>query len=146
MHNFESLVLTKIGFLNMVKIIFEQKEGKKFMKIKIALQHWTKLHLIFYQLGKGMSRIGALYLTEMTKTSASKFLHKVCDMAENFVGCKSNIGPPKMSFEMDLGIMAKSLEPWHIDLPLGLNNSHGNKAKLKPFVHGPPLNFIIKLK
>ena len=93
-----------------------------------------------------MSRIGALYLTEMTKTSASKFLHKVCDMAENFVGCKSNIGPPKMSFEMDLGIMAKSLEPRHIDLPLGLNNSHGNKAKLKPFVHCPPLNFIIKLK
>ena len=97
-------------------------------------------------LEKGMTRIGTLYLAEMTKTSASKFLHKVCDMAENFVGCKSNIGPPKMSFEMDLGIMTKSLEPWHIDLPLGLNNSHGNKAKLKPFVHGPPLDFIVKLK
>ena len=87
-----------------------------------------------------------MYLAEMTQTGASKFLHKVCDVAEYFVGCKSDISPPEMGFEMDLGIMAKSLEPRHIDLPLGLNNSHGNKAKLKPFIHGPPLDFIVKLK
>ena len=87
-----------------------------------------------------MTRIGTLYLAEMTKTSASKFLHKVCDMAENFVGCISNIGPSKMGLEMDLGIMAESLEPSHVDLPFGLNNTHGNKTKLEPFVHGPPLD------
>ena len=82
----------------------------------------------------------------MTQTGASKFFHKVCDMAENFMGCISNIGPSKMGLEMDLGIMAKSLEPSHVELPFGLNNTHGNKTKLKPLVHGPLFNFIIKLK
>ena len=104
------------------------------------------MRLVFLQLEKGMTRIGALYLTEMTKTSASEFFHKVCDMAENFVGCISNIGPSEMGLEMDLGIMAESLEPSHVDLPFGLNNTHGNKTKLKPLVHGPLFNFIIKLK
>ena len=86
------------------------------------------------------------HFRDMSKSSSTKILHYVHNMAEGFMDSKTNERPWKNHFEFEHGDFAQFSEALTIHVLFALDDTNNDIDIGEPFLKAFTLTFAIKLK